>query len=230
MSDVRRADDGPFDPDAVDRLIRINELSEQAKQLGLGQHHVSDDCPPEVQEEFLRNMIEYESTPLSTKFEQLTRAGVELPVPESISDADMHRRLWDLINALARHDSYLYNTNHLSDRELYSELWHDILREQGPILPPGSGWINGIDLIGGGSEEDIQIGLRYYDSAEQRASWAARFPRDHIPPHEDPPHDRDRHLPKSPHEFICPPEGVDGMYEIDQPDGEGDEWKPGSEG
>ena len=62
-------------------------------------------------------------------------------------------------------------------------------------MKAGSGWVNHIDVIGGGSEEDIEIGLRYYDTEEQRGHWAKDFPDDVIPPHEAPPFDRDRHLP-----------------------------------
>jgi hypothetical protein len=66
------------------------------------------------------------------------------------------------------------------------------------VFPPGSGWRHHIDLIGSGSEEDIQLGLRYYDSEQQRQRWAKDFPDDVIPPHEDPPYDRDRRLPVAP--------------------------------
>jgi len=40
----------------------------------------------------------------------------------------------------------------LSDRELYTLLWRDVLREETPMLPdyPGSAWH--LDLLGSGSE------------------------------------------------------------------------------
>ena len=74
------------------------------------------------------------------------------------------------------------------------------------IMRPGSGWRNYIDLIGSGSEEDIEIGLRYYESEEDRRRWAKEFPKDVIPPHEDPPFDRDRLLPKAEEELPEPDE------------------------
>ena len=101
-----------------------------------------------------------------------------------------------MINSLAGMDTFLCNTNHLSDRQLYEHLWTDTLREETPLMPPGSGWVNHLDMIGGCSEEDIQIGLRYYDDEEHRQQWARDFPGDVIPPHEDPPFDRDRLLPQ----------------------------------
>ncbi len=42
----------------------------------------------------------------------------------------------------------------------------------------------------------IEIGLKYYDDEEERVRWRESFPDDPIPEHEDPPYDRDRHLPK----------------------------------
>jgi len=55
-----------------------------------------------------------------------------------------------------------------------------------------------IDLTGSGSEEDNQIYLKYYADAEHRIQWALDWPDDIIPDHENPPFDRDRHLPQSP--------------------------------
>ena len=50
-----------LDLDAVDQEIRINELTEQARAMGMGESHISEECPPEVHEQFLQNMIAYES-------------------------------------------------------------------------------------------------------------------------------------------------------------------------
>jgi len=60
-------------------------------------------------------------------------------------------------------------------------------------LPRNSGIL---DVIGRGSEEDIEIGLKYYDDEEERVHWRKIFPDDPIPDHEYPPYDRDRYLPK----------------------------------
>lgn len=50
-----------------------------------------------------------------------------------------------------------------------------------------------------GSEEDTTIYLRYYADEPWRQSWHQEWPNFPIPEHEDPPYDRDRHLP-DPHE------------------------------
>ncbi|MEX2218989.1 MAG: hypothetical protein WD749_09540 [Phycisphaerales bacterium] len=169
-----------------------------------------------MHEEFLRNVIDYDSAPLGTRFRQLLKAGVALPAPESLDDAALHAKIWEIVRRLAEWDVYLAHTDHLSDRELYEHLWRDSLREQGPIFPPGSGWINHIDLIGGCSEEDIEVGLRYYDDEEQRQRWSSEFPDYVIPPHESPPYDRDRLLPKEP----PPPPPPKGEWDEDEEDEE----------
>ncbi|MEI7869901.1 MAG: hypothetical protein WCI11_18595 [Candidatus Methylumidiphilus sp.] len=52
-----------------------------------------------------------------------------------------------------------------------------------------------VDLVGSGSEEDIERYLRYYADEKTRQDWAKDFPDDVVPEHETPPYDRDRHLP-----------------------------------
>jgi hypothetical protein len=195
MPDEQIPFEDPLDLDAVDRDIRINELTEQVKDMGATSFHASEECPPDIEEGFLKSIVDFESAPLSSHFEQLVSAGVELPPPDSLDDAALYAKLWEVINALAGQETYLYHTNHLSDRQLYEHLWTDSLREETTIMPAGSGWRCHLDLIGSGSEEDIEIGLRYYDSEEERHRWARDFPKDGIPPHEEPPYDRDRHLP-----------------------------------
>lgn len=188
--------DDPLDLDAADLEIRINELSERVKDIGMSSFHVSEDCPPDIHEQFLRNVLDYESAPVSSHFQQLIEAGIELPAPDRLDDAALHAKLWEVINALAAREVFLSRTDHMSDRQLYEHLWTDTLREEGPMMPPGSGWMCDLDMLGSCSEEDIQNSLRYYDDEEMRRRWAKDFPKDVIPPHEDPPYDRDRHLPR----------------------------------
>lgn len=195
MPDTQVPAEDPLGLDAVDRAIRINELEQKLGDLDMVTSGASDDCPPEVHEQFLHNILAYETAPLSSHFERLERAGIELPAPDSLDAAALHAKLWEVIHALAGMDTSLYHTDHLSDRQLYEHLWSDSLRELEPLMPVGSGWHCCIDLIGSGSDEDIEIGLRYYDDEEQRQWWAKDFPDMVIPPHEKLPFDRDRHLP-----------------------------------
>jgi hypothetical protein len=90
---------------------------------------------------------------------------------------------------------FLYSTDHLSDRELYEELRHNVLREEGPAMPVNEDSAWHIDLVGSGSEEDSEFYLRYYADEETRQRWAKDWPDDAMPAYETPPYDRDRHLP-----------------------------------
>ncbi|HMN39523.1 MAG TPA: hypothetical protein PKE29_01670 [Phycisphaerales bacterium] len=188
----------PLDLGPVDRAIRINEIEQRLEDMGAESMGVSGDCPPDIQEQFLSGVLAYETAPVSCQFDRLVQDGIELPSPDSLDEAALHAKLWEIVHALAARDVYLERTDHLSDRELYEHLWSDSLREEVPIMPAGSGWINHIDILGGCSEEDIQLAQRYYDDEETRRRWAEDFPDDTIPPHEDPPFQRDRLLPRPP--------------------------------
>ncbi len=182
--------------DTVDQEIRINELEEQAKEMGLGESHVSPDCPPEVHEQFLQNMIAYESAPESTHMDELEKSGGKFPAAEEMDDATLHTKLWELIHALAARRTFLHQTDHLSDRELYKNLWKESLREWTVVMPPTSGWAFHIDILGSYGKEDIKKQLRYYADDEERERWMRDFPNYVMPPKEKPAFDRDRLLPK----------------------------------
>jgi hypothetical protein len=78
--------------------------------------------------EYERKMRLFEEGPTTTNFEQLLTRGIELPEPDSIPDEQINVKLWEVINALAEIRVFLDYTDHLSDRELYSRLWHRVLR------------------------------------------------------------------------------------------------------
>lgn len=124
-------------------------------------------------------------------------AGVELPAPESMDDGQLAAKLSEVIDALARMRVFLSQTDHLSDRELYALLWGDTLREPVKDMPldESSAWH--IDLLSGGGEEETRLYMKYYADEETRRQWLADFPDDEVPPHEEPPYDRDQHLPQA---------------------------------
>lgn len=131
-------------------------------------------------------------------FDVLIESGISLPPPDRLDDAQLTAKLWEVIDAMARHQTFLENTDHLSDRQLYAELWNDQLREE-PFEPMpeelGQGFFI-IDLVGSGSEEDINLYLKHYADESYRRIWMKDWPDDSMPDHEDPPYDRDRLLPQ----------------------------------
>lgn len=139
----------------------------------------------------------FEEAEWVTAFDVLAQGGLELPHPDELDNSQLAAKLWEVIRSLAMLRMFLYNTNHLSDRELYEELWHELLREEGPLLPFSSDTACHIDLVGSGSEKDVELYLRYYADEETRRDWAKDWPDDLMPVHEAPSFDRDRYLPAS---------------------------------
>lgn len=158
---------------------------------------MSEECPPEMAAQFRMSVAAYEQAPWTTHFQELVDAGVELPAPESMDDRKLAAKLSEVIDALARLRVFLSQTDHLSDRKLYTLLWGDTLREPVKDVPldESSAWH--IDLLSGGGEEDTRLYMKYYADEETRRRWLADFPDDEVPPHEEPPYDRDRHLPQA---------------------------------
>lgn len=176
---------------------RIAKLREEIKKLG-GSTMSIEAMPADMEEEFLRHVLEYETAEPISLFQLLENSGMELPAPHQLSDQGVTAKLKDIIDRMASLGAYLLHTNHLSDWELYEYLYNDGLREEAVLFPENPSYAYMVDLTGSGSEEDNQIYLRYYADEEHRKQWAFDWPDDEIPEHEDPPFDRDRHLPQSP--------------------------------
>jgi hypothetical protein len=177
---------------------RIEDLKRHAAELCGGQMEVGslDDYPAEMEEAFWKHVVDYEEAPWTTHFQQLEDAGVSLPPPDSLNDEELTAKLWDTIQKLALLHVFIEQTDHLSDRELYTHLWSDALREETKAMPLVAGSAYHIQLLSSGSEEDNQLYLKYYADDDWRRQWHEEWPDDPIPAHVDPPYDRDRLLPK----------------------------------
>jgi hypothetical protein len=176
----------------------VDDLKRRAEELTGGQMEIGglDDCPAEVEEGFWKYVVEYEEAPWTTNFQQLENAGVALPSPDSLKDEELTAKLWEIIQKLALLNVFIEQTDHLSDRELYTHLWTDSLREETKALPLAANAACHIQLLSGGSDEDNLLYLKYYADDDFRRHWHQDFPKDPIPRHEDLPYDRDRLLPK----------------------------------
>jgi hypothetical protein len=188
----------PEAKDDDDQDKRIEDLKRRAEELCDGQMEVVslDDCPAETEESFWKHVVDYEEAPWTTHFHQLESAGVSLPPPDSLNDQELTAKLWDVIGKLALLRVFIEQTDHLSDRELYTHLWTDSLREETKMLPPDANSAWHIQLLSSGSDEDNRLYLKYYADDDWRQYWQESFPKDPLPEHEDPPYDRDRLLPK----------------------------------
>ncbi len=186
----------------ADRRIRIDNLKAEATRLNGGDMESwdnSEESDSAVIESFWESVVAFESGPRRSFFAQLQEAGVALPTPDSLDDDQLHGKLWQVIQTLAELCTYLSRTDHLSERELYTMLWDEILREEETVLTGGLNAACHIDILGGYSDADMQISLRYYDDEMERHYWAAEYPDCPLPDHEDLPYSRDHLLPRSPH-------------------------------
>lgn len=182
---------------------RIKALQRQAEKASGGKMTTweSDDLPPEVREQFWQRVMAFEHGPFTTHYQQLLAAGIALPEPATLSDEQLSAKLWEAIEALARLRVFLLSTNHLSDRQLYDLLLRETLHDEIPIEAddPATADVDGgcwhLDLVATGSDEDIRAWLTYYADEQTRERWRRDWPDDDMPAHQDPPYDRDRHLP-----------------------------------
>ena len=177
---------------------RFEKLRAELQELGGDQFSHESDLPADLEEEFLNHILQFETAEQMTLMQWLENAGLEVPTPDELSDELLVAKLWEIIHRMASLGAYLHNTDHLSDRELYTYLYDDALRKPTVLFPENPGFVHGIDLLGSGSDEDMQLYMRYFADDEYRQTWAKTFPDFEMPTREDPPFDRDKHLPKSP--------------------------------
>jgi hypothetical protein len=180
-----------------DQETRIAKLREQLEKIG-GSPTTLESMPADMEEEFLRHVLEYETAEPISLLRLLENAGLEIPAPDQLDGTTLTAKLQEVIQRMATLGAYLLHTNHLSDRELYEYLYRDGLREEAVLFPENPSYAYMIDLTGSGSDEDNLIYLKYYADEEHRKQWALDWPDDPMPQHEDPPFDRDSSLPQSP--------------------------------
>jgi hypothetical protein len=176
---------------------RIAKLRQEVEKLG-GSTMSLESMPADMEEEFLRHVLEYESAEPISLLRLLENSGLEIPAPDQLDDEYLPSKLRELIDRLASLGAYLLHTDHLSDRALYEYLYHDGLREEAVLFPENPSYAYMIDLTGSGNDEDNQLYLKYYADEKYRSQWTHDWPSDPLPDREDPPFDRDRFLPQSP--------------------------------
>ncbi len=184
----------------IEQYLHIAEMKAELNELsdGMMEMQTCEDIGQDLEESFLNSVLAYENAEQVPLRIILERDGVTVHIPSDLNDAEVSVKLDELIQAMAKHRHYLGCTDHLSDRELYEHLANISLEETVPDLPSSNHGYYFLDITGSGSDEDVEIYLRYYADEDLRTHWAEDFPDMFIPPHEDPPYDRDRHLPKPP--------------------------------
>ncbi len=110
----------------------------------------------------------FENHPVTTHAKLLISQNISLPNPDNLDDEDLHMKLWQIIFGLENQRTYLYHTDHLSDREFYELLWKELLNEQAYDLrkyPEAACHIDALPLEG---DEHQETWLIYYADDEER--------------------------------------------------------------
>jgi hypothetical protein len=179
--------------DEVSELLRNAELRDELEPYydeSISRVNVQH-LPLAMENEFLASMLAWEMAPVLPIYRWF-EPELRPPRPESLSDQDLHKILWDVIGKLYEKRIVLDFTDHLSDRELYCLIYRDILPAREKMIDIRTSCIHWDCARAGG---DPEIWLRYYATEDERQAWAETY-RQPLPPQGFPPHTR--RLPQDP--------------------------------
>jgi len=134
--------------------------------------------------EFLAGMLDWEFSPV----EPIARwyaPELAIPAPNRLSDDRLLQELENVIEKLFEKKMILDFTDHLSDRELYTLIYRDILPLREKNLRHRNGFIHWDCSCG-----DDETWFRFYASDDEREEYE-RWTGECLPPKEIPPHYRD---------------------------------------
>src|SRR5215218_5314070 len=115
--------------DEPSQEARIAKLRQELERLG-GSTTSLESMPADMEEEFLRHVLEYETAEPISLLRLLENAGLEVPAPDQLDGPTLSGKLQEVIQRMATLGAYLLHTNHLSDPELYEYLYRQGLREE----------------------------------------------------------------------------------------------------
>jgi hypothetical protein len=141
--------------------------------------------------EFLESMLEWERAPI-LPISQWFEPELALPSPAQLTADELSRLLHATIERLFEQHIVLDFTDHLSDYQLYSIIFRDILPAHEKKLPRRTSYLHW-DCAN--TSDDPDTWLRYYASEEERDMWAEENEAEPPPP-EQPPYCR--RLPRAP--------------------------------
>lgn len=155
--------------DHVDHLLRNAELRDQLEPL-------FDESIDRVnaarmttrnENEFLQSMLEWERAPMLPIRDWFTPA-LELVAPGELSDGDLPRVLRETIDRLYQQHIVLDFTDHLSDRQLYTLIFRDILPAYEKKIDGRDGYLHW-DCAN--TSSDPTTWLRFYATDDERETW-----------------------------------------------------------
>lgn len=183
----------PMPEDEVDQLLLNAQLRDELEPYldeSIQLVNVRN-MPTRDENEFLASMLEWERAPV-LPIKQWFQPSLNPPSPDSLNDQQLHKVLWDTIQALFAKRIVLDYTHHLSDRQLYRLIYRDILPSLEKKIERTRTYLHWLCID---PETDVDVWLRYYASEEEREGWATEADGE-LPPSELPPYPR--RVPRGP--------------------------------
>jgi hypothetical protein len=182
MSSVR-----PTKSDDVEHLLRNAQLRDQLEPFFDESIEFVNrrELPTPVENELLASMLAWERAPV-LEISKWFSPELVLVHPDELDEEQLHARLWEAIGLLFEQRIVLDFTDHLSDRQLYTLIYRDILPSPEKKIDNSSNYLHWDCSDAGG---DDSVWLRYYASHEDRELWAEET-RGALPAQELPPYPR----------------------------------------
>jgi len=147
------------------------------------------------EEASLDSVLSADALSKRTLLDVLSELSIDLPRPKKLKDRELTAKLWQVIHALLGQSIVLCNTDHLSDRELYTLLWGEVLHKPFVISPH---YTLHVDMTKTGADGGMPIYLKYYASEAQRKMYSEFYPAFKMPKQIAPPCRRDHLIPDVP--------------------------------
>ncbi len=138
--------------------------------------------PTPKENEFLASMLAWERAPV-LPIGQWFQPELVLPRPDTLSDEQLNAQLWKTIQKLYDIRIVLDFTDHLSDRQVYTLIYRDILPSPEKKIDLPKNFLHWHCLD---DTDEPETWLRYYASKQERSDWFAEtglpLPRSQRPP------------------------------------------------
>ncbi len=179
--------------DEVELLLRNAELRDELERYfdeSISRVNVQH-LTLAAENDFLASMLAWEQAPVLPIYRWF-EPELRPPRPESLTDEDLPHILGALIQRLYHKRILLDFTDHLSDRQLYTLIFRDILPAREKKMDWPATWLHW-DCTG--PTGDPEVWLRYYATDREREAWAEMYGQP-LPPTAPLPYPRD--LPTEP--------------------------------
>ena len=131
------------------RNDRAGQLEEELKRLMDGDAVIwaSGDCPPEVRQTNMEDILAFESVGSGTSlFDGLQAHGIDLPHPDKLDEEQSLKKVAQVMLALEELRIFLVGFQNMSPREFYSTLWNETLWEGCYVKKRNPGALTVIDI------------------------------------------------------------------------------------